>query len=92
MDAVKKALVTTALAFYNVNWHTEVTVDASPVGLGAVHGLINPQNPRDRKVVTYVSRLLSAVERRYSQVEKEALAVVWACERLYLYLWGRKFR
>jgi hypothetical protein len=84
--------VTTALAFYNEEWFTEVSVDASPVGLGAVLGLINPENKRDRKVIMYVSRLLSAVERRYSQVEKEALAVVWACERLFLYLWGRRFR
>ena len=27
-------------------------------------------------------------ERRYSQTEKEALVVVWACERLHAYLYG----
>lgn len=92
MEAVKKALVTEALAFFNIQWLTEVTVDASPVGLGAVLGQVNPVNKRDRKVVMYISRLLSEVERSFSQVEKESLAVVWSCERLYLYLCGHRFR
>lgn len=31
------------------------------------------------------------MERRYSQTEKEALALVWACERFKIYVFGRKF-
>ena len=33
-------------------------------------------------------RSISDVKRRYSQTEKEALALVWACERFNLYLNG----
>jgi hypothetical protein len=51
------------------------------VGLGAVLAQINPSDSKDQKIVCFQSRLLSDVERRYSKVEKEALAVVWACER-----------
>ena len=50
--------------------------------------LVQTQDGTDR-ALCYASRTLSDVERRYSQVEKEALAqVVWACERFDLYLFG----
>ncbi len=41
--------------------------------------------------VCYVSRSLTECEQRYSQTEREALALVWACERLHPYVYGRKF-
>ena len=51
------------------------------VGLGNV--LVQEVNGQNR-AVWYASRSLSDVERRYSQTEKEALALVWACERFSL--------
>ena len=59
--------------------------DASPVGLGAV--LVQEKNGVGRDVC-YASRSLISVDRRYSQTEKEALALGWACERFNLYLYG----
>ncbi len=41
--------------------------------------------------MSYASQNLSDVERRYSQTEKEALALVWACKRFNLYVFGRQF-
>ena len=73
------------LAYFDKDAHTRVIADASPVGLGAV--LVQEKNGESR-AVCYVSRSLSQVERRYSQTEKEALALVWACERFHLYLYG----
>ena len=57
----------------------------SPVGLGVV--LVQEKNGVVR-AVCYASRSLISVERRYSQAEKEALALLWACERFNLYLYG----
>ena len=34
---------------------------------------------------------MSDTERRYAQVEKEALAVTWACEKFSTYILGKKF-
>ena len=41
-----------------------------------------------KRSVAFASCSLSEVERWYSQVEKEGLAVVWGCERFNLYLSG----
>ena len=83
---LKKQLASASvLAYFDKDAHTRVIADASPVGLGAV--LVQDKNGESR-VVCYASRSLSSVERRYSQTEKEALALVWACERFNLYLLG----
>ena len=75
LDKLKESLTTVTMAYFNKNWRTEQTVDASPVGLGVVMAQYNPSDPNERKIVQYASKSLT-VEGRYSQVEKEALAVV----------------
>ena len=88
-DKLKELIAsTTALAYFDVNSETRIVADASPVGLGAV--LIQLQVVEWR-VIAYASRGLTDVERRYSQTEREALALVWACERFNMYIFGRDF-
>ena len=88
-DRLRDALTSDCVvAHYDQTAATELKVDASPVGLGAIllqrsKGTVRP--------VAYASRTLTDVERRYSQTEKEALAVVWACERFHIYLHGTPF-
>ena len=77
------------MAYFDLNAKTRVIVDASPVGLGAI--LTQQQKDGNHKLVIYASRSLFDVERRYSQTEKKALAVVWGCERLRMYLYRIKF-
>ena len=87
---VKNAIASDCtMAFYDPNRPTKLTVDASPVGLGAV--LSQTQANGQERCIAYASRSLTAVEARYSQTEKEALAAVWGCERFHLYLVGTQF-
>ena len=76
------------MAHFDPSAPTQLRVDASPVGLGAI--LTQPHGDETRPVA-YASRTLTPVERHYSQTEHEALAVVWGCERFHLYLYGTTF-
>lgn len=58
------------LAYFDVKAETSLFVDATPVGLG----LVLAQNHNGiQRVISYSSRALTNVERRYCQTEKEAL-------------------
>ena len=80
----------TVMAYFDKEKHTELTTDASPWGLSAILSQRTP-GQEDRRIVAYVSRSLTPVEQRYSQTEREALAIVWAVERLHMYLYGGHF-
>lgn len=80
MEAIKEKLTKApTLAFFDARKDTVLWVDASPVGLGAV--LQKYGKSGEARVVAYASRSLSEVERRYSQLEREALAIAWGCKR-----------
>lgn len=76
-------------SFFALNRKTLLFTDASPIGLGAV--LIQVDEKQQPHAVAYASKVLSKVERKLSQTEKEAYAIVWACEHFDLYLKGIKF-
>ena len=74
------------LAFFDKDRKTELRVDASPVRLGAI--LCQIQGDGTSRPVAYASRSLSDVERRYNQIEREALAVKFGCLKFDHYLSG----
>ena len=88
-DELKKRLSNAeTLGYFDKNASTKVIADASPVGLGAV---LVQQQGEELRVISYESRSLSDTERRYSQTKKEALAIVWSCERFHTYLYDADF-
>ena len=84
-DSVKAALsAATAMPYFSPYKETKIIVDASPVGIAGI--LVQDDQP-----TAYGSRALSDVESRYSQTEREAFAVVWACEHFDIYVRGSSF-
>ena len=74
LKALKNQLANASMMAFSVKEApTEVVTDASPVGLG---GILVQEKQGVKRAVAFASRSLSDVERRYSQSEKKALAVV----------------
>ena len=76
--------------YFDTNKETELSVDASPVGVSAILAQRNSSSSTPN-VIAYASRALTSTERRYSQTEKEALAIVWGIEHFHLYIYGAQF-
>ena len=69
---------------YSLDKEVTLTTDASEKTIGAV--LTQNDHP-----VIYISRNLTSAEQKYSNIEREALAVVFSVTRLRQFLLGRKF-
>ena len=98
LSKLKEGLTSdTVMSYFEPGLETELIVDASPCGLGAMlcqyakHESHVHDVKRVPRVVSYASCTLSDVQTRYSQTEREALAIKWAVEHFHLYLYGINF-
>lgn len=74
------------LSFFDPSKQISISADSSSFGLGAC--LIQSSSENNKEIVAYASRLLSETEKRYAQIEKEALALTWACDHFSEYITG----
>ena len=70
------------LKYYDVNEEVTIQCDASKDGLGCA--IMQNGQP-----IAYASKTMTATEKRYAQIEKECLAIVYACEKFDQYILGR---
>lgn len=85
----KKLLIdNNILELYDPNKEIIVSADGSPYGVGAVlsHIVNGVEKP-----VLFASSSLSPAEKNYSQLHREALAVVFAIKKFHKYIYGRHF-
>ena len=86
-----KQLLTTSklLTHYNPELPVRLAADTSHYGLGAVISHVLPNG--EERPIAFTSRSLSPSERNYSQIDKEALALIYGVQKFHNYLFGRKF-
>ena len=83
VDKVKEAVTSTSsLQYFDSTKPVTIQVDASTRGLGAT--LFQDKGP-----IEYRSKLLTETETRYSNIEREMLAIVHGLEKFHYYAYGR---
>lgn len=87
---IKSALISTqVLMQYDPSLPLLLATDASKIGLGAV--LSHRLSDGKERPIAYASRTMSPTEQRYPQIDKEALAIIWAVQKFFHYLYARHF-
>lgn len=66
-----------------------LATDASPYGVGAVLSHLYPDGTE--RVIQYASQTLSDTQKSYSQIDKEAYAIIFGIKKFYQYLQGGHF-
>ncbi|KAK7886282.1 hypothetical protein WMY93_025903 [Mugilogobius chulae] len=64
---------------------TKISTDASKDGLGAV---LLQKTDEKWQPVAYASRSMTETEKRYAQIEKETLGLVFGCGKFHSYVYG----
>ena len=77
------------LVHFDRNTPIGLSCDASNVGIGAV--LFHRFPDGSERPIANVSKTLSASQKNYSQIHKEALAIIFGLTKFYHFLYGRRF-
>ena len=79
----------TVLAHFDPSLPIGIACDASSVGIGAV--LFHRYKDGRERPIANASKTLTETQRNYSQIQKEALAIIFALSKFHHFLYGRKF-
>ena len=88
---ILKSKLTSApvLAVYDKKLRIKLDCDASKYGVGAVLSQVNAND--EENPIAYASRTLNKSKANYSQLDKEALSIIFGLKKFNQYLFGRHF-
>ena len=87
--AKEKIVSPNVLVHYDPSRQITLAADASAYGIGAV--ISHTMEDGTERPIAFASRTLSPSEKNYSQIEKEALSLVFGVSKFHSYLYGRHF-
>ncbi|XP_055906656.1 uncharacterized protein K02A2.6-like [Eupeodes corollae] len=89
-NSLKMSIVNaTRLVHFNEDLPIILATDASSYGIGAV---ISHRFPNGlEKPIAFASKTLNIHQKSYSQIEKEALSIIYGITKFHQYLYGRSF-
>lgn len=85
LNCKKEICKETILAHYDPNKEIIITCDASDEGIS---GILSHRIDGEERPVFFASRTLTSAERKYPILHREALAIVFAMEKFYKYVFG----
>ena len=87
---IKETLTSTeVLAHFNPDIPLGLACNASGVGIGAV--IYHKYNGGSERPIAYASKTLPDAERNYSEIEREALSIIFGVKKFHQFLYGRTF-
>ena len=87
---IKEALTTTkVLAHFSLDLALGLARDASAVGIEAV--FFHRYQDGTERPIAYASKSLTSAEKNYSQIEREALSIIFGVKKFHQFLYGRFF-
>ena len=92
-EQIKKKLTSApVMAYFDTKKRSLVIVDGSPYGMSTILAQ-KEHNSHQYKILilSYASRSLSPVQKRYSQTDTEGLSLVWGIEHFRMFFIGSEF-
>ncbi|KAL0159700.1 hypothetical protein M9458_043425, partial [Cirrhinus mrigala] len=88
-EAKQLLLGSTVLVHYDGNRPLKLACDASPYGVGSVISHIMDNG--EERPIAFASCTLTETEKKYAQIEREDLSIIYGVRKFHKYIYGRKF-
>ena len=78
----------TVLTHFNLKLPIGITCDASEKGIGVA--LFHRYEDNSERTIMHASKTLTDTQRKYGQIKKKALAIIFALRKFHQFLYGKK--